>query len=556
MSRNKPFGTKDGQLQSDLYVFFATHPGCPAMQNGGGQDLAHIQPQFRAFRCCNTSFLEQGRDVMTQAQFSSPPPPASFANVAMRSMLWLLGQSAASRILQALSQIALAWLLVPAAFGQISIALTVVNIVSAALQPGLDDVILRRGPSMRLWFPSAFWMAMGTALLATAVLLAGAPFVAEIYGQPALVSLIMILAAALPLRALAIAPTALIRARLDFRAIGLISLAELALTSIGSVLLAAAGFGALSFVLPVPVAVGVSSWLIWRAAGSPGLQRPARLRWGPLLPGSTAVMASRLLNNLVGHGDYLIMGLVASEARLGLYFFAYRIAGQPMRLLASSVANVLFPTLVQFANDPVRQREAVIQASRVLAIVVMPVCMLQAALALPFLEALFQKQWLDSAPYLQLLSLALAFDAVSWTVSVLLPARGQFNTALYYVGATTLLFFVFISVGAVISADYGVAVGLTLFNVIVQPCFCYAVLRRAGPISIVRVATIYLAPVLLAAATSFAAAWLVRGAMAPLLQLAIAPLIALPVYAAGVALLAPGPCRYIIDRLQGLRRRA
>lgn len=494
---------------------------------------------------------------MTQVQpVTSPDRSPSFANAAMRSMLWLLGQSAASRVIQALTQIALAWLLVPAAFGQISIALTVVNIVAAALQPGVDDVILRRGPSMRLWFPSAFWMALGAALFAMTLLVLGAPFIAHVYNQPALISLIMILAASVPLRALAVAPTAVIRARLDFRALGLISLAEVALTSAGSVALAAAGFGALSFVIPVPFAVAVSSWLTWRAAGEIRLQRQPRRRWGALIPDSSAVMASRLLNNLVGHGDYLVMGLVAAESRLGLYFFAYRIAGQPMRLLASSVANVLFPTLVQFANDALRQREAVIQASRVLAIVVMPMCMLQAALAQPFLEAFFQTQWLASAPYLQLLSLALAFDAVSWTVSVLLPARGQFNTALLYVGATTALYFVFISLGALINADYGVAAGLTLYNVIVQPCFCYAVLRRAGPISIRRVASIYLAPVALAALASFAAAWAVRGVMSPLLQLVVAPLIALPVYGLAVAWLAPEPCRYITSRLLALRQRA
>lgn len=480
--------------------------------------------------------------------------PASFANAAMRSMLWLMGQSAASRIMQALSQIALAWLLAPDAFGQISIALTVVNIVSAALQPGLDDVILRRGPSMRLWFPSAFWLAMSAALATMALLTLGAPLVAHIYGQPALTPLIIILAASLPFRALALAPTAIVRNRLDFRAIGLISLAELTLTSLGSVALAALGFGALSFVLPVPFAVAIAAWLMWRAADAPHIPLRTRRRWAPLLPGASAVMASRLLNNLVGHGDYLVMGLVASETRLGLYFFAYRIAGQPMRLLASSVANVLFPTLVQFANDPARQREAVIQASRVLAIVVMPVCMLQAALAEPFLAALFQQRWLAAAPYLQLLSLALAFDAVSWTVSVLLPARGQFNTALYYNGATTALYFVFITLGALLNADFGVAAGLAAFNVIVQPLFCYAVLRRAGPIAISRVAGIYLAPVLLSAAASFAAAWLVRDAMPPLAQLVVAPLIALPAYAVAIFWLAPEPCRYILERVRTLRR--
>ncbi len=52
-------------------------------------------------------------------------------------------------------------------------------------------------------------------------------------------------------------------------------------------------------------------------------------------------------------------------------------------MLAGKLNRVLFPALVQLAEDPPRQRDAAIVASRVLAFVVMPYGFMQAAVAPP-----------------------------------------------------------------------------------------------------------------------------------------------------------------------------
>ena len=109
---------------------------------------------------------------------------------------------------------------------------------------------------------------------------------------------------------------------------------------------------------------------------------------------------------------------------VGAYFFAFRLAIQPVQLLAGNLSNVLFPILAQLRGDPARQGEAALKASRVLSYVVMPYCFLQAAVAKPLLTLVFADKWLAAIPLMQILSIGLAFDAVSWSWRVRCCRRG------------------------------------------------------------------------------------------------------------------------------------
>lgn len=472
-------------------------------------------------------------------------------NFVTRGMLWLLGQNIASRIIQSCTQVVLAWLLSPADFGQISIALMVCSLVNASFQLGLDDVLLPRAKKMRLWFGTVFWLSFAASLVSTATLLGIAPVIARVYGQPDLLWLIASLALAGPLGALSTVPNAVIRARLAMRSQTILVCAEIVTTSVLSIALALAHFGVYSFVLPLPFVAALRSLASWYVADlSPTPGWKCR-RWRILMPSASAVLLSRLLILLIGQGDYMVFGLTATASQVGLYYFAFRIAGQPMRLLAGSVTSVLLPTLVHL--NPIQQGRAALMASRILAIIVMPACFLQAALARPFLHLFFGERWHGSEIFIQVLSVGLAFDAVSWIVGSLMPARGEFQRALRYTSATTVSFFLFITIGSLISRDYGVPVGVAIYYIVVQPAYCYLVLRRVAGVSLGTFTEIYAGPVLLSAGIVFGAALLVDRVGSDVLKLVLLPNVVIAAYAICVWQVLPDPCRHIVERLKGLR---
>jgi O-antigen/teichoic acid export membrane protein len=417
---------------------------------------------------------------------------------ATSGVLWLMVQSLAARGIGFVSQLALAWLLVPADFGVIGLAYTVFGIANALVSFGVDDVLLQRQKAMTLWAAPAFWICLSLGLLGMAGMLVAAPFAASWYHAPELVGLIAALAIATPIKTLATVPSVRIRADMDFRFLAAYNTFEIFALQLGTILLAWLGCGAYSFAIPIPLlAVTKAALFWWRAPPRVGRAfRKVQLQY--ILGSSTTVFATRTIIEIVNQGDYIVLGLIASHSVVGLYFFAFRFSAQPVRMLAGNFINVLLPALAQLRGDPRRQTEAALKACRLLAYIVVPFCFLQAVLAGPGLHFLFGERWTRAVPFVQILSLGLPFDAVSWITGSLLSARREFRRALVYAVISAPLFFGLAIAGGWADSALGVAVAVAFYYFTYPPLCSLLILRRCG-VPVARVMELYVMPFVISA---------------------------------------------------------
>lgn len=405
------------------------------------------------------------------------PAPEALGQRAARGMLWLMAQSMVARLSSFASQIVLAWLLVPADFGKVGLALTISNIAATLVSFGVDDVLLQRQRRMALWARTAFWISVALGVAGAALVAAAAPFAAAAYGSPEVAGLVVVLAAAIAIGSLATVPTAAIRGALDFRFLALFNAWEVLTIQGGTVLLAWLGAGAYSFVVPIPVVAAAKVAAFWWRA-RPALGGRIRPRLVRAFAGRGLMVAgNRLLTELVQHGDYIVLGLISTPAVVGLYFFAFRLAAMPVRMLAGNFQNVMFPTLARLVDEPARQRRTAFEAARLLAFVVMPLCMLQAALAEPVLRLLFGAKWEGAIPLAQILSLGLPFDAVAWVAGSLLSARGEFRRLLIFAAALAPAFLVMVSAGGLLGGAVGTAAAVSLYFALGPALMVMAVFR-------------------------------------------------------------------------------
>jgi PST family polysaccharide transporter len=367
-----------------------------------------------------------------------------------------------------------------------------------------------------------------------------------------LIEIIGVIALAMPISALGTVPSVILRGSLKFPLLAVISLFETLSTLFLTIILAALHFGALSFVLPIPAVAALKSGTLWYFARPDLGRQHKRGPWLPLIKNSAAILGTKLLTAAVGQGDYIVLGLVATDAVVGIYFFAFKLAIQPLRMLAGGLSNVLFPTLAQLTGDPVRQCDAAILAARMLSIVVMPACFLQAALAGPVLRIFFSARWAEAEPLLQILSVGLAFDAVSWAAGALLHARGQFGLSMIYSIIFTPMFFVFVGIGGVYGSSTGVAFGVTAFYVLMAPVFSYLVFCGAGA-SAHMVISIYAAPIILGSTivgSAYALAQLFNGS--PVAQIFFISISASISYVFLVRIFCPVPYYRLTERFRGI----
>ena len=463
--------------------------------------------------------------------------------------LWLMVQSMSGRVASFVSQLVLARLLMPEAFGQVGLAYTVTTLVGAFISFGIDDVLLQRLRTIRYWVAPAFLSSMGLALLGMAAMLVAAPLAAHVYASPGLVGLIAILAVNLPINAAAVVPGVKLRAAMNFRFLATYASAELVAIQLASVLLAWCGLGAYSFVIPLPLAAAVRVAVFWWKAPTRLRLRGRRAQFRHMIGSGLLVLGTRLLVELVNQGDYVVLGLMASETVVGVYFFAFRLAAQPLRMLAGNFGSVLFPALVQLNAEPARQEAAALRASRLLAYTVTPLCFVQAALAAPLLHLMFGARWDGAIPLIQILSLGLPGDAVAWIAGALLVARREFRRDFLYLALFSPPFFVFVAMGAYLGSALGLSIGVSLYYAVVKPLNSWMVFRRS--MTLADFVHIYVTPALLAAAAIGAAYGLacVRPvAGSPVAQMAVVCLLGPAAYLGLLRLFVPAMPREMLER--------
>jgi PST family polysaccharide transporter len=485
------------------------------------------------------------------------PPKTQIGQRAARGLLMMLAQNVVSRASVVVSQLVLAALLLPADFGLISLTYTVSNMATVLVNVGIEDVLLQRHRGLRLWTGPGFWASLLLSTLAALGVVLVSPLAASIYHAPSLVGLLAVMALAMPVGALGSVPSMLMRARLQFGAIAAYGGAEIVAQSVLTVALAWAGFGAYSFAIPVPILAASRTLVFWRLARSKVSLRPKVGRWRHMLANTGATFATRLLITSINQGDYMVLGLLASHDEVGRYYFGFRLSAQPLWLLAGNFSNVMMPALVQLKADPRRQGEAALRASTLLSFCVMPLAFLQAAIAGPLLIFFFKQKWAAAIPVVQLLSIGLAMDAVSWVAGSLMNARGEFKMVLRYISVQAPVFFALVCVGALTDRAQGVAIAVAIFYTVTQPFFVAAAFRRVG-VSTWRVALLYLRPGAIAAVSvgaGIAISLLPGLAGHPLLRCVVICAVVAPIYLFGTQLVAPDIGRDLWHRIQGAVRR-
>ena len=388
-----------------------------------------------------------------------------------RGAAWLTLQTLSARVFSLLSQLILAWILVPSDFGLIGLATTVTTIARALVSFGIDDVLLQRQERIKLWQSSAFWTSLALSISGAVLVACIAPLAAYLYRSPQIVGLILVMASAMPIGALSTVSSVTIRSQMNFRFLAIYNTFEIAATQLLIIAFALAKFGPYSFALPIPLLAALKAILYWRKS-PPDLSRRVRSKQLRYLANSGSnVLATRLLIESVSQGDYITLGILATHSVVGAYYFAFRIAAQPLRILAGNFSNVLFPALAQLNNQPERQKRAALESARLLSYIAMPACFLQAALAAPLLKLCFGNKWTDSIPLTQALSIGLPFDAVSWIAGSFMSARGEFRRQFLLTLSLTPVFFSFVIAFGMIWSATGVAWAVTAYYVVTGPVY-------------------------------------------------------------------------------------
>lgn len=398
---------------------------------------------------------------------------------ATSGFFWTVGQTLGSKVTSLLGQIILARLLVPRDFGLVALSIIAVSFASVIRQTGIQQILVQRHKNFRRWANPAFWLEL-TAGMATALLLAAAsPIAALVFHSNALMGLILVSAAAAPLSPWFVVPTARLMIDMRFKAIAAVNIiCNFTMTTM-SVFLAWRGFGAYSFIIPIPAAGAIRAFWLWQLAKPRVNLNPQLRRWKFLVGDSGFMIATGFLNSVMYQAGYLALGLLYPKAAVGQFFFALNLSTQVGQLLSQNLGGVLLPALAKLQDNPARHAAALMRALRMLAFISTPLCLLLAVVAKPLVVVVYGSKWLPAVPVLEIMALTAAISIPSSPATAALQSQGRFALLFRWTAIQTPIFIATVFVGAWWGGGAGTAVAWLLFTLAASPIIIHLALRES-----------------------------------------------------------------------------
>ncbi len=384
---------------------------------------------------------------------------------AAHGAFWTILCSIANKGFTFLGQIGLAWLLVPSEFGLVALALSVTNIIGTLAPSGFREVLIQQHDRFEEYAGQVFWLSLALKITVAVLVVASAPIAGDLFSDQRLTPLIMIAGLTLPLDALTTIYSANLNVNLRFRIIAFINLGAGVLHTGSAILLAWYGFGAYSLILPL-IWVKIYQAVTQRLVAEPfSVQLPKISAWvGLIVPASWFITIAGF-NALQTYGPNIAIGLFQDASITGLFFWGFQVSTQALFVLALSLRNVLFPTLAKLNDNCDKQTDFFMKSCSLLILITMPICILQAILAEPVIEVIFEPKWLNAVPVVRWLSLGMLTLPLNVMSTSILMAQGCFKKLALLTGLISTA-----TVGAAIAGavhgqqeSIAIAVGVSYF---------------------------------------------------------------------------------------------
>lgn len=333
----------------------------------------------------------------------------SLKNKAFSNILWRFMERIGAQGVAFVVEIVLARLLAPEAFGIIAIVTVFINILQVFIDSGMGNALIQKKNADDLDFSSVFYFNMTVCIVLYGLMFVAAPFIADFYNMPDLISVVRVLSLMLIISGIMNIQQAYVSRNLMFKRFFYATLGGTIFAAIVGIAMAYKGFGVWAVVgqqLCRAASAAVILWLTvkWR----PKLMFSFERLKG-LFSFGWKLLVSSLINVAYIDLRTLIIGKIYTAADLAFYnraaYFPRFIVGN----INTSIDSVLLPTMSAEQDDKSRVRLMTRRAIKTSTYLMMPCMVGLAVCAEPIVRLILTEKWLPCVPFLRIFCFTYAF---------------------------------------------------------------------------------------------------------------------------------------------------
>jgi len=373
--------------------------------------------------------MSQGSSIAAQPQlldaFSTEHLHADLKGRSVRGGVLTLTSQGAQFLMQSISTVVLARLLVPADFGLVAMVTAITGLGQAFADLGLSEATIQHPEISHDQVSTLFWINVAIGLTLTSITAGLAPVLAWFYREPRLKDITFLLSLTFLIGGLRVQHDALLRRQMRFSSLAIRDVASYVLAVPVAITLAWRGAGYWALVA-LPLTSNLTqmslSWLMVR--WTPGLpRRDAKVR--SLISFGGNVAASYFVFNVNRSADSILIGRFWGAGPLGLYSRAYNLLMLPVRQLGAPARSVAVPTFSRLQADPERFARYYLRATNLIMWISAPIFGFLFVAAEPVIVLALGSRWREAAPVFQILAIfalgQLLLESTVW----LFVSRGQ-----------------------------------------------------------------------------------------------------------------------------------
>jgi len=353
---------------------------------------------------------------------------AGFGARIKSALFWRSGSQIISQMISWVVTLVVIRLLDPADYGLFAMTQVILNFATFLNGYGLVSALVQSETLDSHKLRQAFGiMLLLNGGLAIAQLLI-APWAADYYDQPMVANLLRMQALLYLSTPFISIPEALMGRALDFRRPALVNLIAAAASAAVALTGALAGWGVWTLVFAPMAGFWVKAAGYVLATGFRPIPSFDFRGTGAMVAYGASLLGGQLFWIIQSQADIFIGGRMLDPHHLGLYAEALFLTQIFVSKFIPPLNDVAFPAYARMQKDPSRIAWSFCKAVRLLLLISCPVYLGMAVTAQPLVETLFGQKWLEMAPLVSVLALAMPFMTLQVMFAPVSNALGRPGT--------------------------------------------------------------------------------------------------------------------------------
>lgn len=312
----------------------------------------------------------------------------------------------------------------PDDYGLVAMLSIFLGIAWNLTESGFADYLIVRSDADQRDFSTIFTHNMFVSVLLYAALYFGAPAIAAFYGRSELVEITRVIGLSIVLKAITLTEFTRMRKELQFKSSAMIQLASSIASVVVGYILAVYGLGYWAIVSQTLV-IAITNLVMIVVMN--GWYPRFRFDWDryKAMRGFSNNMLLSYFTNQIGQNIYSVfIGKFHSSVLLGFYNQATKINDACFQGINAVILTTSYPLLAKERDREIR-KEMYSKVLNHFLFIQFFLCFFIIGAAYPLMQILFGTKWLPTAPYLQLLTLALLFYPLTTLNSNIIKVEGK-----------------------------------------------------------------------------------------------------------------------------------